>query len=163
MHLVDIQPIDGSDPAHNAKVIMDELLRFSPALSELPMVLVLNKLDQIPAELHNELCTHIVAELGWTGPVFRTSGLTSEGTRAVVYHLMDQIERERELEIEDPDFAEMIKARRANLEQETRENSLALQEAQRAARRAARMGIDGDDNDDDDWDDSDGAEVIYAR
>jgi len=163
LHLVDVQPIDGSDPAHNAKVIMDELLRFSPALSELPMVLVLNKLDQIPAELHNELCTHIVAELGWTGPVFRTSGLTSEGTRAVVYHLMDQIERERELEIEDPDFAEMIKARRANLEQETRENSLALQEAQRAARRAARMGIDGDDNDDDDWDDSDGAEVIYAR
>jgi len=163
LHLVDVQPIDGSDPAHNAKVIMDELLRFSPALSELPMVLVLNKLDQIPAELHNELCTHIVAELGWTGPVFRTSGLTSEGTRAVVYHLMDQIERERELEIEDPDFAEMIKARRANLEQETRENSLALQEAQRAARRTARMGIDGDDNDDDDWDDSDGAEVIYAR
>lgn len=162
LHLVDVQPIDGSDPAHNAKVIMDELLRFSPALSELPMVLVLNKLDQIPAELHNELCTHIVAELGWTGPVFRTSGLTSEGTRAVVYHLMDQIERERELEIEDPDFAEMIKHRRAKLEQETRENALALQEAQRAARRAARLGLD-DDEEDDDWDDGDGPEVIYAR
>lgn len=162
LHLVDVQPIDGSDPVHNAQVIMDELLRFSPALSELPMVLVLNKLDQIPAEQHNALCTHIVAELGWTGPVFRTSGLTSEGTRPVVYHLMDQIERERELELEDPDFAEMIKARRTKLEQETRENSLALQEAQRAARRAARLGLDGDDEDDD-WDDSDGPEVIYAR
>ena len=162
LHLVDVQPIDGSDPAHNAKVIMDELLRFSPALSELPMVLVLNKLDQIPAEQHNELCTHIVAELGWTGPVFRTSGLTSEGTRAVVYHLMDQIERERELELEDPDFSEMIKHRRAKLEQETRENALALQEAQRAARRAARLGLD-DDEADDDWDDGDGPEVIYAR
>lgn len=162
LHLVDVQPIDGSDPVHNAKVIMDELVRFSPALAELPMLLVLNKLDQIPTEQHNALCTHIVAELGWTGPVFRTSGLTSEGTRPVVYHLMDQIERERELEIEDPDFAEMIKARRAKLEQETRENSLALQEAQRAARRAARLGLD-DEDEDDDWDDADGAEVIYAR
>ena len=94
--------------------------------------------------------------------MFRTSGLTSEGTRAVVYHLMDQIERERELEIEDPDFAEMIKHRRAKLEQETRENALALQEAQRAARRAARLGLD-DDEEDDDWDDGDGPEVIYAR
>ncbi|MFZ3192789.1 MAG: Obg family GTPase CgtA [Moraxellaceae bacterium] len=162
LHLVDVQPIDGSDPVHNAKVIMDELVRFSPALAELPMLLVLNKLDQIPTEQHNALCTHIVAELGWTGPVFRTSGLTSEGTRPVVYHLMDQIEREREREIEDPDFAEMIKARRAKLEQETRENSLALQEAQRAARRAARLGLD-DEDEDDDWDDADGAEVIYAR
>lgn len=162
LHLVDVQPIDGSDPVHNAKVIMDELVRFSPALAELPMLLVLNKLDQIPTEQHNALCTHIVAELGWTGPVFRTSGLTSEGTRPVVYHLMDQIERERELEVEDPDFAEMIKARRAKLEQETRENSLALQEAQRAARRAARLGLD-DEDEDDDWDDADGAEVIYAR
>ncbi|MEC7119593.1 MAG: Obg family GTPase CgtA [Pseudomonadota bacterium] len=162
LHLVDVQPIDGSDPAHNARVIMDELARFSPALSELPMVLVLNKLDQVPADQHNTLCTHIVAELGWTGVVFRASGLTGEGTRPVVYHLMDQIERERELELEDPDFAEKIKERRARLEQETRENALALQAAQRAARRAARLGID-DEDDDDDWDDSEGPEVIYVR
>ena len=80
----------------------------------------------------------------------------------MVYHLMDQIEQERELELEDPDFAEMIKSRRAKLEQETRENSLALQEAQRAARRAARIGLD-DDDENDDWDDNDGPEVIYAR
>lgn len=64
LHIIDVQPIDGSDPAENAKAIINELTKFSSALAELPMVLVLNKLDQIPQETHNEWCTHIVAELG---------------------------------------------------------------------------------------------------
>jgi hypothetical protein len=34
----------------------------------------------------------ILDELEWTGPVFKTSGLLSEGTKEVVYYLMDQIE-----------------------------------------------------------------------
>lgn len=162
LHLVDVQPIDGSDPIRNAKAIMKELEKFSPALAELPMVLVLNKLDQIPEDQHNAWCTHIVAELGWTGVVFRTSGLTGEGTKPVIYYLMDQIEQEKEREEEDPDFAQAQKELRERLEQETRENALELREAQRAARRAAREGLD--DDDDDDWDeDADGAESIYVR
>lgn len=164
LHIIDVQPIDGSDAAHNAQAIMDELAKFSPALAELPVVLVLNKLDQIPQETHNEWCTHIVAELGWTGPVFRCSGLTGEGTKQVVYYLMDQIEQEMEREAEDPDFAEAKREFRERLEQETRENALAAKEAYKAARRAARLGQDHDDDDDfDDDDDEGGMEVIYAR
>ena len=163
LHLIDVQPMDQSDPAVNAKVIMDELARFSPALAELPVVLVLNKLDQVPEDEHNAICTHIVAELGWTGPVFRTSGLTGEGTKAVVYYLMDQIDLERERESEEPDFAEAQRQRRQRLEQETRENSLAQREAHRAARRAEReaAGLDGDD---DDWNEDDyDVEYEYVR
>lgn len=163
LHIIDVQPVDGSDPVLNAKAIFSELKKFSPALAELPVVLVLNKLDQIPEDAQNEWCTHIVAELGWTGPVFRCSGLTGEGTRQIVYYLMDQIEQERELEVEDPDFAQAKKEFRERLEQETRENSLAAKEAYKEARRAARQG--GDDDDDDDWDESDegGMENIYVR
>lgn len=163
LHIVDVQPVDGSDPVDNAKAILSELKKFSPALAELPVVLVLNKLDQIPEDTQNEWCTHIVAELGWTGPVFRCSGLTGEGTRQIVYYLIDQIEQQRELEVEDPDFAQAQKEFRERLEQETRENSLAAKEAYKEARRAARLG--GDDDDDDDWDDSDesGMENIYVR
>ncbi|RYY79416.1 MAG: Obg family GTPase CgtA [Moraxellaceae bacterium] len=163
LHIVDVQPVDGSDPVENAKAILSELKKFSPALAELPVVLVLNKLDQIPEDTQNEWCTHIVAELGWTGPVFRCSGLTGEGTRQIVYYLIDQIEQQRELEVEDPDFAQAQKEFRERLEQETRENSLAAKEAYKEARRAARLG--GDDDDDDDWDDSDesGMENIYVR
>ena len=160
LHLVDVKPVDGSDPVENARVILNELERFSPELANLPQILVLNKIDQVTDEDLNELCTHIVAELGWTGMVFRTSTLTGEGVDAVKYHLMNDIEREREREIEDPIFAEAQKERFARLEEEVRLNTEAQREAYRAARRAAREGIDNSDDRLDD--DEDGVEVVYV-
>ncbi len=165
LHIVDVQPLDGSDPVANAHVIFNELERFSPELANLPQILVLNKIDQVvdAAEL-NELCTHIVAELGWTGIVFRTSTLTGEGVDAVKYHLMNEIERERERELEDPIFAEAQKERFERLEAEVRRNTEAQREAYRAARKAQREGtdIDNDMVTDFDDDDDDGVEVIYV-
>ncbi|MGP4952917.1 Obg family GTPase CgtA [Psychrobacter sp. T6-1] len=161
LHLVDIKPIDGSDPVQNARVILTELERFSPELANLPQILVLNKIDQVVDESElNELCTHIVAELGWTGIVFRTSTLTGEGVDAVKYHLMNEIERERERELEDPIFAEAQKESFERLEAEVRRNTEAQREAYRAARKAQREGIDADDSNDDD-DDYD-VEVVYV-
>ena len=159
LHIVDVQPVDGSDPVENARVILNELEQFSPELANLPQILVLNKIDQIADEDLNVLCTHIVAELGWTGMVFRTSTLTGDGVDAVKYHLMNEIEREREREIEDPMFAEAQKERFERLEGEVRRNTEAQREAYRAARRAQREGTDSTDFDDDD---DDGVEVVYV-
>ncbi|WP_201596520.1 Obg family GTPase CgtA [Psychrobacter fulvigenes] len=162
LHIVDIKPIDGSDPVENARVILNELERFSPELASLPQILVLNKIDQIVDEDLNAICTHIVAELGWTGMVFRTSTLTGEGVDAVKYHLMNEIEREREREEEDPIFAEAQKESFERLEAEVRRNTEAQREAYRAARRAQREGLDlADDDSFDDDDDSD-VEVVYV-
>ncbi|RZH03696.1 Obg family GTPase CgtA [Acinetobacter pittii] len=164
LHIIDVQPIDGSDPAHNAKTIMNELAKFSPTLAKLPVVLVLNKLDQIAEESREEWCQHILHELEWTGPVFKTSGLLSEGTKEVVYYLMDQIEQQREREVEDPEYAAEVRAFREQLEVETREQTIAAKEAYRAMRRAQRLEsmMDDDDDFDDDEDDND-VEVIYVR
>ena len=163
LHVVDVKPIDGSDPVANARVILNELERFSPELSNLPQILILNKIDQVPDEELDELCTHIVAELDWTGDVFRTSTLMGEGTDAVKYHLMNEIERERERELEDPIFAEAQRTRFERLEVEVRLNTEAQREAYRAARKAAREGVDlSDDDADFDDDDEDGVEVIYV-
>lgn len=164
LHIIDVQPIDGSDPAHNAKAIMNELVEFSPTLAKLPVVLVLNKLDQIAEESREEWCQHILDELEWTGPVFKTSGLLSEGTKEVVYYLMDQIEQQREREVEDPEYAAEVRAFREQLEVETREQTIAAKEAYRAMRRAQRLEsmMDDDDDFDDDEDDND-VEVIYVR
>lgn len=164
LHIIDVQPIDGSDPAHNAKAIMKELAKFSPTLAKLPVVLVLNKLDQIAEESREEWCQHILDELEWTGPVFKTSGLLSEGTKEVVYYLMDQIEQQREREVEDPEYAAEVRAFREQLEVETREQTIAAKEAYRAMRRAQRLEsmMDDDDDFDDDEDDND-VEVIYVR
>ncbi|EHU1556824.1 Obg family GTPase CgtA [Acinetobacter baumannii] len=164
LHIIDVQPIDGSDPAHNAKAIMNELAKFSPTLAKLPIVLVLNKLDQIAEESREEWCQHILDELQWTGPVFKTSGLLEEGTKEVVYYLMDQIEQQREREDEDPEYAAEVRAFREQLEAETREQTIAAKEAYRAMRKAQRLEsmMDDDDDFDDDEDDGD-VESIYVR
>ncbi|HEE6660394.1 TPA: Obg family GTPase CgtA [Acinetobacter baumannii] len=164
LHIIDVQPIDGSDPAHNAKAIMNELAKFSPTLAKLPIVLVLNKLDQIAEESREEWCQHILDELQWTGPVFKTSGLLEEGTKEVVYYLMDQIEQQREREVEDPEYAAEVRAFREQLEAETREQTIAAKEAYRAMRKAQRLEsmMDDDDDFDDDEDDGD-VESIYVR
>ncbi|WP_278492665.1 Obg family GTPase CgtA [Acinetobacter gyllenbergii] len=163
LHIVDVQPIDGSDPAHNAHAILGELEKFSPTLAKLPVVLVLNKLDQLPEESKEEWCQHILDELQWKGPVFKTSGLMSEGTKDVVYYLMDQIEQQRERELEDPEYAAEVKAFREQLEAETREQTIAAKEAYRALRKAQReAGLDDDEDFDDDEDEGD-VESIYIR
>lgn len=161
LHIVDVQPIDGSDPVHNARAILAELEKFSPTLAQLPIVLVLNKLDQLAEDTRDEWCQHILKELQWEGAVFQTSGLLDRGTKEVVYHLMGQIEEQKMLENDDPEYAAEAKAFREQLEEETREQTLAAKEAYRAKRKAQRDGTDVDEDDDED-DDSD-MEVVYVR
>lgn len=166
LHIVDVQPIDGSDPVYNAKAIIRELEKFSPTLAKLPMVLVLNKLDQLDEESRDEWCQYLIQELNWQGAVFQTSGLLSEGTQQVIYYLMDQIEQQQEREQEDPEYAQQMQAFRDQLEVETREQTLAAKEAYRQLRKAQReQSLDqGDDLDDfdDDFDD-DEVEVYYVK
>lgn len=162
---MDVQPIDGSDPAHNAKAILQELKNFSPTLAKLPIVLVLNKVDQLTDDTQEEWCNHLLEEMQWEGPVFQTSGLMSEGTKDVVYYLMDEIEQQQEREAEDPAYAAEVKAFRDQLEAETREQTIAAKEAYREMRRQQRLeGLLTDDEDDEDEDGDDGdMEVFYVR
>lgn len=165
LHIVDVQPIDGSDPAHNAKAILQELKNFSPTLAKLPIVLVLNKVDQLTDDTQEEWCNHLLEEMQWEGPVFQTSGLMSEGTKDVVYYLMDEIEQQQEREAENPAYAAEVKAFRDQLEAETREQTIAAKEAYREMRRQQRLeGLLTDDEDDEDEDGDDGdMEVFYVR
>ena len=43
LHLVDVAPYDGSDPAENVRIIARELEKFSPTLAERERWLVINK------------------------------------------------------------------------------------------------------------------------
>ena len=165
LHIVDVQPIDGSDPVHNAHAILQELKNFSPTLAKLPVVLVLNKVDQLDQDTKEEWCKHLLEEMKWEGPVFQTSGLMSEGTKEVVYYLMDQIEQQREREVEDPEYAAEMKAFRDQLEAETREQTIAAKEAYREMRRQQRLAglLAEEEDDEDDEDDDNDVEVFYVR
>jgi GTP-binding protein len=86
VHLVDLAPLDGSDPAENWRMIRRELLEFSAELAEKPELVVLNKVDLVPAE---ELEVRIERFAGAIGmargerPV-AISGATGQGVRPML-------------------------------------------------------------------------------
>jgi GTP-binding protein len=98
LHLVDVAPIDGSDPVASVNTIVQELEKFSPDLAARDRWLVLNKLDLVPEEERETLCADIVKRLNWQGPVYRISAISGEGTKALVYDIMEYMETHREVE-----------------------------------------------------------------
>ncbi|MGK0673472.1 MAG: Obg family GTPase CgtA [Halothiobacillaceae bacterium] len=96
LHVLDIAPIDpAADPVRDAKVILAEVGKFSDELLHRPRWLVLNKLDLLPEDQREARCRAIIEGLGWSGPVFRISALSGEGTRELVYAIMDFLEQSR--------------------------------------------------------------------
>ena len=164
LHLVDIAPLDESDPAEAAETILNELGKFSPALLERERWLVLNKADQILDEEREERLKHIVEHLDWKGPVYVISALESEGTDALSKDIMRYLD-ERDLRIaEDPEYAQALEELNQRIEDEARARLQALDD-RRALRRAGLKSVDDlDDDDFDDYeDDEDGPEIIYVR
>ena len=165
LHLVDLAPLDESDPGEAAAVIIHELEKFSPALAERDRWLVLNKADQLLDEERDERVQAVVEHLDWQGPVFVISALESEGTEALSQAIMRYLD-ERAVRIEEePDYAEALVELDQRIEDEARARLQALDD-QRALRRSGLRSVDevGDDDFDDGFeDDDDGPEIIYVR
>lgn len=151
LHLVDMFPFDGTDPAENCKKIISELERFSPTLASRDRWLVLNKVDLLPPEEMEEACRKVVEALNWQGPVFSVSALSGDGTAALCDSIMSYIEEARDAELNDPEVAEAEKQAQDEMQEEARERIEALRAKHRAERLAAKSG-DDDDFDEDDFD-----------
>lgn len=162
LHIVDVAPMDESDPVENAATIQRELDRFSPTLAERPRWLVLNKSDLWPADECEQRRDALVAQLGWTGPVYLISAVSGDGTEALCNDILRFIESCAELEREDPDAAAREQAERSRMQAEARDRIRALAEARRAARQAPVVDDTDEDEDEDDEDD-DSVEVHYVR
>lgn len=163
LHLVDLAPLDQSDPAEAAQVIVEELGRFSPALAERDRWLVLNKADQLLDDEREERMRQVVERLNWKGPVFVISALEREGTEELSQAIMRYLD-ERTLRLaEEPEYAEALAELDQRIEDEARARLQALDD-QRALRRAGLKNVEESDDDfDDDEDDGDGPEIIYVR
>ena len=83
LHLVDIAPIDGTDPVEQIRAIEEELSKFDAELLDRPRWLVLNKADALPAEEREQVAADIIAQLGWDRPWFLISAISREGTLEV--------------------------------------------------------------------------------
>jgi GTP-binding protein len=85
LHVIDIAPIDGSDPVADARAIVAELKKYDPGLHRKPRWLVINKIDLVPADEREARLGEIRRRLRSKAPLFAISGVTGEGTRELMF------------------------------------------------------------------------------
>ncbi len=155
LHIVDMAPLDESDPVEQVRIIANELESFSPTLAKRERWLLLNKIDLLPEDEVEARCQALVAELGWEGPVFHISALQQQGTEPLCGQVMTHLEHIWETESESEEARKRESEFQADMAAEVRERVEELR-----LRRRARKGDDDDDDfDDDDYD----VEVEYVR
>ena len=84
VHLVDVMPMDGSDPVVNYRTIRNELEQYSPALAARPEILVITKLDLTGSE---EARQRISAEL--CRDLLPISAVTGKGLPTLIHRIGD--------------------------------------------------------------------------
>ncbi len=83
VHVLDIAPLDGSDPVKNYEIVRQEILDYSTELAEKPEIIVFNKIDLVPEEERAELAKRLAGRLRLRrdeNPIL-TSGATGEGVK----------------------------------------------------------------------------------
>lgn len=146
LHLVDVAPIDGSDPAEAACAVIRELERFSPTLAARPRWLVLNKIDLLDEAEVAACRERVVAALGWEGPVYEISAVSGQHTNTLCGDLMTHLETQAEALRSDSDADAAEQLAQEQMQREARERIASLQAARAAARARAKEGLDEDDD-----------------
>lgn len=97
LHIIDVEPYESMDsPVQAAKKIIHEVEKWSDELARKPRWLVLNKIDRLPQDQVEQHCQTIIDELQWTGPVFKIAALTGDGTRELMFAIMNFLEQQRQ-------------------------------------------------------------------
>jgi len=92
LHMVDMAD-PGADPAGDVRRIEGELSAWGAGLETAQRWLVLNKIDQLPADERELHCDELLQELAWDGPAFRISALSGEGCREMAFAVMQYLEQ----------------------------------------------------------------------
>ncbi|HMB38324.1 MAG TPA: GTPase ObgE [Wenzhouxiangellaceae bacterium] len=93
LHLVEVQPIDGSDPVEQVKALEHELGRFDPELLAKPRWLVITKTDQLADPELERARDRIVGDLRWQGPSFMISSVSGAGLKQLVSQIAEVLGR----------------------------------------------------------------------
>ena len=96
LHMVDLVPPDGSDPAEAIMSIQRELEQYSVELAGKERWLIFNKIDALPSEEVLARCQEVVDRIDWQGPVYQISAIKKQGTEVLCYHLMEYIEKQKD-------------------------------------------------------------------
>lgn len=141
LHIIDIMPVDGSNPVDNAEIILEELEKYSEKLYNKPKWIVFNKVDLLLEDEAEELCSELAEMLG-AEKFYKISAFNKLGTEQLCYDLAELLES-------------MPKEKFVEEEQ---------QEVEFKWSTYHEEILDDEDEDDDDWDEDDyDVEVVYQR
>ncbi|MEA2155579.1 MAG: GTPase [Solirubrobacteraceae bacterium] len=91
VHVLDLAPVDGSDPVANHATIEAELRAHDPRLAGLPRILALSKADIVPAEDAEAAAAQWRERLGDDVRVLVTSSATGQGLEALAAELLRRV------------------------------------------------------------------------
>jgi GTPase len=91
VHVLDLLPVDGSDPVANHATVERELTEHDPGLAALPRLLALSKSDLVPAEEAAAAQREWAQRLGEDVPVLITSSATREGLDTLAVELARRV------------------------------------------------------------------------
>jgi GTP-binding protein len=147
LHVVDLLPSDLSDPVDNAFVIINELNQYSDKLADKPRWLLFNKMDMLSEEEAEEKIQAVLEALAWDDKYFRISAINGNGTKPLIYDLMELIET--------------LPAEKLELRKDTPEK-VEFKWDDYHATELNKAEVEDDDEDWDSWDESDyDVEIIY--
>ena len=97
VHLIDIDPSDGSDPVENYRIIRGELESYSEVLADKPELVVLSKMDLAGGEADRDAAVELYGQsLG--GSVLTISAATGVGLGELLEACWDTLGKSRETE-----------------------------------------------------------------
>ncbi|CUU22716.1 Obg family GTPase CgtA [Duffyella gerundensis] len=149
LHLIDLAPIDESDPVENARIILGELEKYSEKLFQKPRWLVFNKVDLLDEEEAQARAKAIVEALGWDEKYYLISAANRVGVNALCWDVMAFI-------VANPKAAELE-------EMQTEKVEFMWDDYHREALENVEPEEEDDLDDDWDEDDEEGVEFIYQR
>ncbi|MGD1050035.1 MAG: GTPase ObgE [Solirubrobacteraceae bacterium] len=101
VHVLDVAPLDGSDPVANHRTIELELERHDPRLAGLPRVLALSKADLLQPDAAAAAAAAWRERLPGDVPVILTSSATREGLEELKLELLARVPSEPAVELAD--------------------------------------------------------------
>ena len=103
-HLVDVHPVDESDPVANVQVIENEIKQYAHELYNKPRWLVANKVDLGTEEEAQETLQRIIDAVEVKPErTFVISGLNKTGVNELIYALQDLVDEVKQKELEAPE------------------------------------------------------------
>ena len=101
VHVLDLAPLDGSDPVENFATVEREIALYQERLASLPRIVALSKADLVTGEQGERARAEWQRRMGEEVPVILTSSATRQGLDELATELLRRIP----LSVADPDAA----------------------------------------------------------